>query len=92
MSLPTMPLILDLGGKQYPVPSIEAARDLFVRARNIAEAGVSNVTPAEIVDPVGRIIAHISYNGRVWPGSMRDWKPDQQPLLEARAHREPEWR
>ncbi|WP_439398602.1 hypothetical protein ACRQ5Q_14820 [Bradyrhizobium sp. PMVTL-01] len=35
-------------------------------------------TGGKIVDDRGNVIAHVSYNGRVWPGS--EWKPGTKPL------------
>lgn len=37
-------------------------------------------TGGKIVDDRGNAIAHVSYNGRVWPGT--EWKPDSKPLYD----------
>ncbi|UGY15185.1 hypothetical protein HAP48_0042785 [Bradyrhizobium septentrionale] len=36
-------------------------------------------TGGNIVDGKGKMIAHVSYNGRVWPGT--EWKPGLKPLF-----------
>lgn len=45
--------------------------------------GASDVaqTP-EVLDAEGAVIAHVSYNGRVWPGTERDWRPGAVPLYD----------
>jgi hypothetical protein len=32
----------------------------------------------------GEIVAHVSYNGRVWAGRPTDWKPGTVPLYDPR--------
>ncbi|SHG89239.1 hypothetical protein [Bradyrhizobium erythrophlei] len=39
-------------------------------------------TGGTIIDDAGKIIAHVSYNGRVWPGA--EWKPNSKPLYDPR--------
>lgn len=37
----------------------------------------------EIFDPGGKQIGHVSYNGRVWSGTAKEWKAGAKPLQEA---------
>ena len=56
------------------VSGIAAASALYCRTRD--QSGEGNST-----FPTGKIPGHyISYNGRVWAGKPRDWKPGDVPV------------
>lgn len=74
-------LEIKIGGRRYPVPSFEAASRLFCAARDRFGEGASK-TPTPRILQGGRPIAYVSYNGRVWSGSPKDWKADRAPLFD----------
>lgn len=65
--------------------SYRDASEAWSRFRDASGLGASQMPPMpEIVDEQGRVIANISYNGRVWPGRAKDWHSDLQPLYDNR--------
>lgn len=78
---PSGPLTMHIGRRRYPVASLEAASRMFCAARDRAATGASE-TPTALLISGGEVVAHVSYNGRVWPGLPQDWKPGVKPLLE----------
>jgi hypothetical protein len=82
MQIPTAPMFIVVGGKPYPVASFAQASTMFCMARDRSGEGASAVPTPVIVDAAGEIVAHVSYNGRVWPGA--DWVAGSQPLYDNR--------
>lgn len=79
---PTKAMFLRVGGKAYEVASLAQASQMFCIARDKNGQGASNTPSPLIVDDTGSIIAHVSYNGRVWPGDA--WTVDAIPLYDNR--------
>jgi hypothetical protein len=75
-------MFLRVGGKAYEVASFAQASQMFCIARDKNGEGASNTPSPLIVDDSGSVIAHISYNGRVWPGDA--WTADAIPLYDNR--------
>jgi hypothetical protein len=75
-------MFLRVGGKAYEVASLAQASQMFCIARDKNGQGASNTPSPLIVDDTGSIIAHVSYNGRVWPGDA--WTVDAIPLYDNR--------
>lgn len=76
------PLVAVVGNRYHAVTSW---RDVSVAYRRTIEAldlGSSRAPACDILDGTGQIVAHVSYNGRVWLGARRDWQPGSQPLYE----------
>lgn len=73
-----MSLFIQIGRKRYEVQSFEQASVMFCQARDKSGLGASGVKDPLIVDERGQTVAHVSYNGRVWPG--KSWQPGIQPL------------
>lgn len=42
------------------------------------ELGAGNWIGGKITDEAGKVVARVSYNGRVWPAE--EWKPGMEPL------------
>ncbi len=80
ISLPAKPMFLQIGRKLYEVASFEQASIMFCKARDASGLGASKITSKPIVDERGETIAYVSYNGRVWAGAAKEWKPDASPL------------
>lgn len=69
-----------IGRKAYPVRSWEQVSTAYVRAIEHAGLGASQVPSCEIINLLGNVVAHVSYNGKIWPG--RQWREDAKPLYE----------
>jgi hypothetical protein len=66
---PTRTMFLQIGRKRFQIASFEEASRTFCAARDKAGEGASRTPSPKIVDERGEIIAHVSYNGRVWAGA-----------------------
>jgi hypothetical protein len=75
-------MFLWVGGKTYEVASFAQASQMFCIARDKNGEGASKTPSPLIVDDTGSVIAHVSYNGRVWPGDA--WTVDAIPLYDNR--------
>ena len=42
--------------------------------------GGSDWNGGTLKDATGRVVGHVSYNGKVWAGRARDWQPGDRPL------------
>lgn len=65
----TKTMFLELGRKRFQIASFEEASRMFCLAREKMGAGASRTPSPHIVDERGEVIAHVSYNGRVWAGA-----------------------
>jgi hypothetical protein len=79
---PTKAMFLRVGGKVCEVASFAQASQMFCIARDKNGEGASNTPSPLIVDDAGSVIAHVSYNGRVWPGDA--WTIEAIPLYDNR--------
>ena len=75
-------MFLHIGGKRYQVASFAQASQMFCIARDKNGEGASNTPSPRIVDDAGSVIAHVSYDGRVWRGDA--WTVDAMPLYDNR--------
>lgn len=81
----TKPMFMKVGRKFYQVADFKQASKMFEAARDAAlRRGIEpgKLHGQQIVDEGGTVIAHVSYNGRVWPGA--DYQPDAVPLYDNR--------
>jgi hypothetical protein len=69
-----------VGCRLYPVATFAQASQMFCAARDACGEGASTTPSPLIVDGAGSVIAHVSYNGRVWPGA--DWAVGATPLYQ----------
>jgi hypothetical protein len=79
---PAKAMFLQVGGNAYQVASFAQASQMFCIARDKNGEGASNTPSLLIVDDSGSVIAHVSYNGRVWAGVA--WTVDAIPLYDNR--------
>lgn len=75
-------MFLQVGSNAYEITSFEQASRMFCAARDKYGEGAARTPTPVIRDHAGSAIAHVSYNGRVWPGSV--WTPDATPLYDNR--------
>ncbi len=73
-------LFIEWNGRRFPVESYEDASRKWDEFRAAADAGSSALGQAQIRDQTGKQVAHISYNGRVWPGER--WERGLTPLYD----------
>lgn len=80
-----MAMTLVIGARLYPVApeTLAAASALYCAKRDASKLPSSRMPPAFIMRD-GRTIGHMSYNGRVWEGSPRQWSPETKPLYDNR--------
>ena len=64
------------------VPSVEEAQALFVRLRDASGEGVSTFGEGSVYS-AGKLVARISYNGRVWDAAGNPVVADDVPGLDA---------
>ena len=69
-------------GRTLRVDSLEDASRQYQIAHDASGLGVSQWPNGTVYDS-GRIVAHVSYNGRVWAQSPNEWTPDAAPIMEA---------
>ena len=82
MTTPTKTMVLQVGEHRYQVATFAQASRMFCIARDKNGEGASNTPSPKIVDEAGAVIAHVSYNGRVWAGAT--YVPDATPLYDNR--------
>lgn len=73
-------MFLKVGRRLFQVASFEEASRMFCAARDKAGEGASRTPSPQIVDERGEVIAHVSYNGRVWAGAS--YVADAAPLYD----------
>lgn len=79
---PAKTMFLQVGRRRYSVATFEQASQMFCIARDTMGEGASKTPSPKIVDEAGAVIAHVSYNGRVWAGES--WTQDATPLYDNR--------
>jgi N12 class adenine-specific DNA methylase/predicted RNA methylase len=82
------PTTVRVGRRTFSFTSYEDASRAYVAAIEQTDATSSGRTgprapTAEIVDGTGAVVAHVSYNGRVWSGSEQD--PENELLYDPQA-------
>jgi hypothetical protein len=75
-------MFLEIGRKRFQIASYEEASRMFCAVRDKMGEGASRTPSPNIVDERGKVIAHVSYNGRVWAGAT--YAPDAMPLYDDR--------
>jgi len=79
---PTM--FLQVGRKRYQVESFKQASEMFCAVRDKAGEGSSRTPTTLIVDEQGRVVGHVTYNGRVWAGLPTEWQVGTRPIYDNR--------
>lgn len=64
-------------GRRYPVSDMVHASRLVATIRDRTGAGASELGDAFPIFEDGKMIAHVSYNGKVWRGHPEDWKTNE---------------
>jgi hypothetical protein len=74
-------LFITIGGRRYPINSLEDASRKWDQVRDAAGTGSSETPTPLIVNAAGETIGYISYNGRVWRGRPQDSLGGKNELL-----------
>ncbi len=82
MAMISEPLFIEIGRRRYQVADLRQASEMYCAARDASGFGASAVPDGRIVTASGRLVARISYNGRVWP--PEPWHAGQRPLFDNR--------
>lgn len=69
-----------VGTREFPVESWQQVSGAYRRALDHAGLGASEAPLCLIIDDARTVIAHVSYNGKVWPGGPAYWWPGLQPI------------
>ena len=77
--------LFELGGKQAPVVSLEAASRLWETIRDASGLGASHAPTPHILTAQGKHVGYVSYNGRIWAGWPCEWNAADKPLYDNRA-------
>ncbi len=66
--------------KVVTVTSFKEASDVCRDFIDNNDLGSGNWSGGEILDENNKIIAHVSYNGRVWEGRIGDWNGNTKQI------------
>jgi hypothetical protein len=71
-------------GKRSPIPvgSLAEASERYSAVREALGFGASRLPEGRVCDDADKLVARVSYNGRVWPPAP--WVPDMTPLYDNR--------
>jgi hypothetical protein len=73
-------LTLTIPGRlSIDVPTLREASQVYRNAVDLSGEGASTF-PAGKIDRAGRVVARVSYNGRVWPDV--EWRPGTKPIYD----------
>lgn len=71
-----------VGRRAFPVTSWEQVSRAYRDTLAALDLGSSQAPRCEILNLRGEVVAHVSYNGRVWPG--RTWQDGTKPIYDPR--------
>lgn len=71
-------LFATVGKTTYPASTVQQVSAAYTATINRLGLGASEAPPCRIVDERGKIVFHVSYNGKVWKGA--EWKPGDKPV------------
>jgi len=73
-----------VGRKSFAFTSLEQVSESYRATIDRLGLGASNTPKCDIIDARGDVIAHVSYNGRVWRGHRNEWKSGATPIYDPR--------
>lgn len=77
---PDQPLYGCEPNKIIPVKSFKDARELCMKFIEENDLGSGNWDGGEILNDKDEVIAHVSYNGRVWEGKPTAWNSNVKEI------------
>ena len=73
---PNLPMYGAKKNSVVTVTSFKEASEICIKFIEDNDLGSGNWSGGEILDDNKKIIASVSYNGRVWEGDINDWNPN----------------
>ncbi len=73
-------LVASVGKKKFAVTSWQQVSEAYRAMIDAAGIGSSQAPRCVIRTRTGHPVAHVSYNGRVWPGEH--WKDGDKPIYD----------
>lgn len=77
-------LYAKVGKRVHIIETYEQASRAYRSTIERLGLGASQTPRCRICDHTGHVVAHVSYNGRVWAGDVGTWKPGDSPLYDPR--------
>lgn len=74
-----------VNGKRVPVQSWEQLSSALRNTVDATGVGASQTPPVRVVDTSGKVIANVSYNGKIWAGDVGTWKSGDKPIYDPSA-------
>lgn len=70
-----------VAGRRLPFYGIKETSEVYRATIDRLGLGGSQTPRCEILDG-DTVVAHVSYNGRVWAGDGANWTPDVEPIFD----------
>jgi|GEM_PF-260992 len=79
------PMTVRMGNRSFPFTSYKEVSEAFMKTVEATDATASGATGPQAIEPQildgqGNVVAHVSYNGKVWPGAS--WEQGAKALYE----------
>jgi hypothetical protein len=71
---------VEIDGRSFPFTTFEQVSRAYQRTIDQLGLGCRETPLCSIFDSAGVQTAYISYNGKGWAGSQRDWVSSNEPL------------
>jgi hypothetical protein len=75
-----------IGSALFPFTTCEAVSRAYRATIERLGIGGSETPSCLILDHSGKVVGHVSYNGRVWLGDERSWVPGKRPIYAPNGH------
>lgn len=86
MNTPLAPMTIQVkrsalgDGPELPIVTLNQASAAYRAFLDSGGLGSSEAGCC-LIRQAGKVVAHVSYNGKVWAGTERDWKAGTEPLF-----------
>ncbi len=74
------PALVRIKRKTFPFAGYAETSAAYRQTIDSLGLGASDAPSCDLLAADGTLFGHVSYNGRVWRGTARDWKPGIKPL------------
>lgn len=71
-----------IGRRTFPFTTCEEVSAAYRDTIERLDLGASRTPQCSIFDASGNQVGYVSYNGRVWAGTQREWQPHGTPLFD----------
>lgn len=77
-----LPIAVRINGRTFPFTSYAEVSASYRATIDRLGLGCSQTPNCDLIAADGSTFGYVSYNGRVWRGSQRDWQPDKTPVFD----------